>query len=224
MDSLKYVIPFVPVLDALDLSSQEMVMETKALRIPIMIANWPDQFPYIPITIADLAYSTKGIYCRFWSKGVGLKASYTEDGDRVHEDSCVEIFLQAPNDSRYFNFEFNCIGTCDASYRKSRYVSTSLTSHQYNSIQRSTSERSGLIFDRPQGVHSFWVAVFIPFEILGLDINKQTFPDFLMANLYKCGDKTALPHFASWMPVSTEKPDFHRPESFHPLYFGERHD
>ena len=136
MDSFKYVIPFLPVLDALDLSSQEMVMETKALRLPIMTANWPDEYPYKPVTIADLAYSTKGIYCRFWSKGIGLKASYAEDGDRVHEDSCVEIFLQVPGEKRYYNFEFNCIGTCDAAHRASRYVSSSLSSAQYSSIKR----------------------------------------------------------------------------------------
>lgn len=222
MDSFKYVIPFLPVLDALDLSSQEMVMETKALRLPIMTANWPDEYPYKPVTIADIAYSTKGIYCRFWSKGIGLKASYAEDGNRVHEDSCVEIFLQVPGEKRYYNFEFNCIGTCDAAHRASRYVSSSLSSAEYSSIKRVTSERMGLIFDRPQGVHTFWVSVFIPFEILGLDINREPFPNHLLANLYKCGDKTAAPHFVSWMPVKADKPDFHRPEYFYPLYFGAR--
>jgi hypothetical protein len=36
------------------------------------------------------------------------------------------------------------------------------------------------------------------------------------ANLYKCGDNLTTPHFLSWNPIHTEKPDFHVPQ-----YFGE---
>ena len=39
-------------------------------------------------------------------------------------------------------------------------------------------------------------------------------PERLQANLYKCGDKTAVPHFLSWNPVEVPAPDFHRPEFF----------
>lgn len=197
-------------------------METRALRLPVMLNNWPEQYPYAPITTADIAYSDSGIYCRFWSKGLGLKASYTEDGDRVHEDSCVEFFMQLPGEEHYFNFEFNCIGTCDAARRKSREVSTPLNEDEYATIRRATSERGGVIFNRPQGIHPFWIAVFIPFGLVGLDVNSPSFPDHFLANFYKCGDKTNNPHFVSWMPVRAEAPDFHRPECFHPIYFAER--
>ncbi len=33
-------------------------------------------------------------------------------------------------------------------------------------------------------------------------------------NLYKCGDNLSHPHFLSWRPIQTDKPDFHRPEYF----------
>ena len=36
----------------------------------------------------------------------------------------------------------------------------------------------------------------------------------MRANFYKCGDKTLQPHFLSWSPIHSEKPDFHRPEDF----------
>ena len=36
----------------------------------------------------------------------------------------------------------------------------------------------------------------------------------MRANFYKCGDKTLKPHFLSWSPIQSEKPDFHRPEDF----------
>jgi hypothetical protein len=39
------------------------------------------------------------------------------------------------------------------------------------------------------------------------------------ANFYKCGDKLSNPHFVTWNPVGTEKPDYHRPEFFGTLKF-----
>ena len=38
-------------------------------------------------------------------------------------------------------------------------------------------------------------------------------------NLYKCGDNLSHPHFLSWRPIQTEKPDFHRPEFFGEVTF-----
>ena len=38
-------------------------------------------------------------------------------------------------------------------------------------------------------------------------------------NLYKCGDNLSHPHFLSWRPIATEKPDFHRPEFFERVKF-----
>jgi tRNA-dihydrouridine synthase A len=37
-------------------------------------------------------------------------------------------------------------------------------------------------------------------------------------NLYKCGDKTPQPHYLSAFPIQSEKPDYHRPECFRPLF------
>ena len=42
----------------------------------------------------------------------------------------------------------------------------------------------------------------------------------LRANFYKCGDDLPVPHFVSWNPITTEKPNFHRPECFGELVLG----
>ena len=42
----------------------------------------------------------------------------------------------------------------------------------------------------------------------------------LRANFYKCGDDLPVPHFVSWNPITTEKPNFHRPECFGELILG----
>lgn len=56
------------------------------------------------------------------------------------------------------------------------------------------------------------LTICIPFEVIGLD--PARLPEKLRGNIYKCGDKTAHPHFLSWAPVGTSQPDFHRPEYF----------
>ena len=37
------------------------------------------------------------------------------------------------------------------------------------------------------------------------------------ANFYKCGDKTPMPHWASWAPITAT--NFHLPDCFQPLKF-----
>ena len=36
----------------------------------------------------------------------------------------------------------------------------------------------------------------------------------IRANFYKCGDKLQQPHFLSWNPISTPRPNFHVPQFF----------
>ena len=55
-------------------------------------------------------------------------------------------------------------------------------------------------------------------RLIGVD--PENLPHSLRANFYKCGDKTAHPHYLSWSPIHTEKPDFHRPEFFGELILG----
>ena len=40
-----------------------------------------------------------------------------------------------------------------------------------------------------------------------------------MGNFYKCGSKTAHPHYVSWSAIDGDKPDFHRPDCFGKLWF-----
>ena len=219
MSPRKYTIPFIPVLDALDLSSNEIIMEEQSLRLPVMTNNWPELFPYTPITTVDLAYSETGLYFRFRSQGKSLRAQYAQDGSPVHKDSCVEAFLQWPGDERYYNLEFNCIGTADCGHRTGREENRPFTPEQYALIERATSERAGLLFERPLGIQSFVVSLRVDFRLFGIT-GRGALPDRILANFYKCGDETPLPHFASWMPIEAPQPDFHRPEFFQPLYFA----
>ena len=47
------------------------------------------------------------------------------------------------------------------------------------------------------------------------DVKGKTF----RANFYKCGDKLTVPHYVTWSPVETVKPDYHQPEYFGNIKF-----
>jgi hypothetical protein len=212
MKNLK--IPYLPALDALDLSSVGFLLENKSEKMYVDVLNWP-AYPYKPIVAFDMARTNQSLFIRFFVRGNSLKASYTNDNSPVYKDSCVEFFMKKAADESYMNFEFNCIGACDAARRISREVKTSLTEEEYASIRRcSNMERKA--FPEKKGIHSWELVVAIPFRLMGLD--PENLPEKILGNFYKCADETDTPHYVSWSPINTPTPDFHRPEFFGELY------
>jgi hypothetical protein len=208
-------IPCLPALDALDLSSVGFLMENKSQRAYIDTVNWTE-YTYKPIAAFDIARSHHHLYIRYFVKGNSLKAHHTQDSSPVHKDSCVEFFMKKTNEETYMNFEFNCIGTCDAARRTSRETKTPLTEEEYKTIRRYSSlERKP--FHEKKGVHEWELAIAIPLELMGLQ--PGNLPEKILGNFYKCADETTSPHYISWNPVQTPTPDFHRPDFFGELFF-----
>lgn len=201
-------------LDFLDGLSLERVcnyLENHAGKTIIDHCNWSDMYPYHPLTVFATAYSKKYIYVDFFVRCNYLKATNYTDNSPVSQDSCVEFFLSTPNSKEYWNFEFNCIGTINASHRETRENPTRLNTEQLNSIKRYAS-CGNRPFEEMEGLFSWNLTIAIPLELIGL--NADDAPINLKGNFYKCGSKTSSPHFLSWAPINTEKPDFHRPEFF----------
>ena len=142
-----------------------------------------------------------------------FRAEVREDNGSSWEDSCVEIFLKNPaNPSEYFNFETTSRGFVLAAKGASRENRTLLDSAQLAKIQRIKQLAS------VAGNLICWgMTISIPPEIFGLDSFQGI---TLEGNLYKCADKSKCPHYLSYFPVDTEKPDFHRPEFFQVLLQG----
>ncbi len=210
----KLKVPYLPTLDVLDLSSAGILLETKAQREYIDTINWAE-YPYKPIVAFDIARSDTKLYIRYFVKGNSLKAICSEDNSSVHRDSCVEFFMQKEGDSEYMNFEFNCIGVCDAARRQSREVKQSLTAEEYAQIQRYSSVEAKP-FPEKLGPYAWELIVTIPFALMGLD--PEHLPEKIRGNFYKCADDTANPHFVSWNPIDLPKPDFHCPSFFGEIY------
>ncbi len=198
----------------------------------IEILNWPALYSYKPHVCATLAYNDEYIFVKWHVEGTSLRAVHTEDLKKVSDDSCVEFFCQVDGDDHYFNFEFNCIGTMTASYRKGRAEDVrKLTPEELSQIIRYSSVGTEP-FEEIDGEHTWQLCVAIPFSLLVQETkdkgqrtkdnsgntalepsNLRTF-ERLHANFYKCADQTSTKHYVSWMPIPTEKPDFHRPEFF----------
>lgn len=209
-------VPYLPGLDAEDLASAILRMETGAARDYIACVNWPADYPYQPIAAFDIARSATHLFLHYFVRGNSLKALGATDGAPVHKDSCVEFFCQREGEPHYMNFEFNCIGTCDAARRLSREEKEPLTPAEYASIRRWASA-GHTPFAEQRGIHAWELAAAIPLTLMGLD--PERLPLRLAANCYKCADETADPHFLSWNPIALPQPDFHCPRFFGSLLF-----
>ena len=167
--------------------------------------NWKEQYPAAPEAKFALAHTNDILYVRFEVKGEVPLATKTNDLEPVNEDACVEMFMGNADNTRYWNFEFNPAGVCNASNRKSRKEDVvRLNAEQLQSIQR---------FPVQLCAAHWSLLVGIPLALIELDLACE---HARRANFYKCGDKTVMKHYASWNPIEVEAPAFHLPE-----YFGE---
>lgn len=147
-----------------------------------------------------------------------FRCEVQKDGGPCWQDSCVEIFLLALNSpGTYVNFEFNARGICLAAKGKNRLIRHGFSFNEYSRVLRRPSLKT--IATPSSSPLSWSLEVDIPADLLdaapGTDLRNVD----LYGNIYKCGDKSACPHWLSAFAIDTEKPDFHRPEFFQKLNF-----
>ena len=208
---------YYPQLDNMDMADVSNFLELNEEKHHIGCRNWVDKYHFQPLAAFTIAYSDKYIYVDFYVRGNNLRAVNHTNNSPVAEDSCVEFFLSIPESKEYWNFEFNCIGTVNASHRETRENPTRLTDCEIAQIKRYTS-CGATPFEEKEGIHSWNLMIAIPFSLIGLDATNL--PEFIKGNFYKCGSKTSTPHLLSWSPIEYPKPDFHRPEFFGTIEFA----
>jgi len=210
-------IRYIEELNDSDIESACEILDNLGVLDTIEILNWVKEYPYRPITQFNIGRSTDSIFIKYSVRGSMLRAIYSNDQDPVNEDSCVEFFCMPVGSDKYTNFEFNCIGTCAASTRKSRTQDVvRFSQEELNTIKRSPSI-GRRAFNEMEGSFEWELTVKIPFVLMGID--PENLPEKILGNFYKCADGTDSMHFVTWSPVKTEKPDFHCPEFFGELYF-----
>ncbi|MGM9873142.1 MAG: carbohydrate-binding family 9-like protein [Muribaculaceae bacterium] len=210
-------IPRIDRLDDIDdINAIIAELDDKGARGDISCVNWREVSPYRPMATYSIAYSTHYIYIDFLTRCNYLRAVNTADQSPVSQDSCVEFFIDPLGDGHYWNFEFNCIGAINASHRRERPKPTRLTSEELATVKRYAS-CGNKPFCEVSGLFTWDLLVAIPLKLIGLDA--EAMPTTARANFYKCASATSEPHYLSWHPIHTEKPDFHRPEFFGAIKF-----
>ena len=186
-------------------------------RLLIDTINW-NGYDYKPDVALSIAYSDHEIFLKYYITENYFKAEKTDINQKVCEDSCVEFFVSPEDDGIYYNMEFNAIGTCLLGIGTNRANNKRIEPDIISKIRRLTSAGTEP-FREKTGVYAWTITVAIPYEVFSHHQIKDLQGKIFRANFYKCGDKLTVPHYVTWNPVGTEKPDYHQPEHFGLLKF-----
>jgi hypothetical protein len=179
----------------------------------IGFAPWAAGKPQ-PKASFSLAHGTESIYLKYYVTEPALRAEYLNINDPVYEDSCVEFFIAFDDAAAYYNFEFNCIGTCLGQYGASKTGRTFLPAGLLSKIRHQTR-----IHNQVPGQISWELTLCIPVEVFnrhpGLSLSEHR----VRVNFYKCGDKLPDPHHLSWNNIAADRPEFHLIDFFREIAF-----
>ncbi len=194
----------------------EQMLESQAEKNNIGIINW-SEYPYKPSITFRIAHTGNEIWLKFYVTEKCIRALETRTNGDVYKDSCVEFFISF-DQRNYYNFEFNCIGTRHLSYGPGRGNRARINPEIVEKID-ALSTLGKEPFDNKTGDFEWEMMLRIPVEVFIFDTLSSLKGMQATGNFYKCGDMTDEPHFVTWNPVKTEKPDYHRPEFFGSLQF-----
>jgi hypothetical protein len=202
--------------EKITLKNVSLLLDNLAEINKLECINWKD-YPHKPRVEFRIGHDDNLILLKFTVTENSIRAMETEINGRVFQDSCVEFFISLDG-QHYYNFEFNCIGTPHAAWGNNRHDRQHLPLETVKEIQI----RSSLgpkPFDVQTGVFSWELVAVIPASCFIFDPGLNFAGLSGNANFYKCGDELPEPHFITWNPVATLRPDFHRPEFFGKIDF-----
>lgn len=204
-------VPQIDKIENLHIDNIINILDEKGQRHIIDSLNWAKLFPYHPLSSFTIAHDGVYIYIDFFVRCNYLKAENYTNNSPVSQDSCVEFFVSPKGDNHYWNFEFNCIGTINASHRTERKNPTRLNDFELDQVIRYAS-CGNKPFQELEGIFTWNLLVAIPLTLIGVEYNGS--PISMKGNFYKCASGSSQPHYLSWSPINTEKPDFHRQDFF----------
>lgn len=196
--------------------------KSQTIAINQFRAESSDHRPHVE---AKLLYNDDGIHGIFHVQDQYVRCVHQNFQDLVCKDSCVEIYFQPRQDRGYMNFEISG-NTTLLSYYITDAERAPDGFKEFVKITESQGQQVRLISTLPQVVEpeittpTTWsLQFFVPFNLLehyvgelGVIKGQQW-----RCNLFKCGDETSHPHWASWQPVP--ELNFHMPETFGHIVF-----
>lgn len=185
---------------------------------PITTINWPNEYPYRPDVAVRMAWCPDGLILHYRVNEQNVRAIHGNDNEEVWTDSCVECFIRNCDSNTYYNIECNCVGTLLIGLRGEDCGRIHMSHETMEKVSRWASlgrepfgERAGQAWE---------IALVIPVAVFSAHPIRLEKGGKLCANFYKCGDNLPVPHFVSWNPITTETPNFHRPECFGEVVLG----
>lgn len=193
------------------------ILDAQTEAHAIACLNWPE-FTYCPEVKFRLGHAQDEIWLKFDVSEERVRGLETRLHGDVYKDSCVEFFVSFDR-VNYYNLEVNCIGTVHLGYGPSRHGRKFVTPEMVEKIGVHATLGTQPFAERSGGFE--WsLTLRVPSCVFMFDDLKGLSGRVAAANLYKIGDALAVPHYVSWAPVSTPKPDYHRPEFFRAIRFG----
>ena len=194
------------------------LLEKHGILQTIGSLNW-QAFLYRPDVKFRIAHTGSEIWLKYFVQEKYIRALETRTNGDVYKDSTVEFFISLDG-KEYYNFEFSCIGTIHLSHGPGRGNRTRILPEIAEKITIHSSLGTEP-FEEKTGNFTWEMMIRIPIECFAFD-SLKTFDGLkATANFYKCGDETSEPHFVTWNPILTEKPDYHQPGFFGQLLFAE---
>lgn len=210
----KLVINEIDYKNPINVELAEKLLENNTDIQSINTINWKE-FSYKPNVKFRIAYCQDNILLKYYVNEKNIMAKETKINGDVYKDSCVEFFISPDQNDTYYNFEFNCIGIPHVGFGKIG-TKRNLIRHEILKLITIKSSLGNQPFDEKTGEYQWEMMILIPKECFAHNKNIVFKGLVANANFYKCGDNTSKPHFITWNPVETKKPDYHQPK-----YFGE---
>ena len=189
--------------------------------------SWEDSGHH-PKTEARLLYNDTTLAVIFRVEDHYVRAVAEQYQDGVCRDSCVEFFVAPVAGSDvYFNFEVNCGGT--TLLHKNPPPDDRASGQERIAVSEEDWQTVAMAHSLPQIVEpevaepTVWTVEYhVPFDLFHryFESVRHDPGTIWRANFYKCGDQTSHPHWGSWAPVDTPRPNFHVPASFQSVVFG----
>jgi len=173
---------------------------------------WKNENDDTPKVCFSIAHNSHSIFLKFFVEENEIRANITKTNGAVWKDSCVEFFISF-NESGYYNFEFNCIGTVLAAFGKNRNERTFLPEEVLKKIETQTKLTKG-------SNRFYWkMLIVIPIQTFIHDSFQSLDGIIGKGNFYKCGDELSQSHYLVWSKIHSDKPDFHLPQFFGEIRF-----
>ncbi|WP_242921248.1 carbohydrate-binding family 9-like protein [Pontibacter liquoris] len=181
-------------------------------RHAIGSAPWAVTDPVAEAAFA-VGHNEDCLFLKYFVREDAIQARYRQTNDTVYKDSCVEFFIALRGEQAYYNFEFNCLGTCRAGFGASRDGRALLPEHHLAHVRRWAALK---VSSQETPKASWQLTLVIPPQVFAAHQLTSLLEEQVSVNLFKCGDELAEPHYLAWNSIEAPLPNFHLP-----AFFGE---